>query len=122
MTHLDRVYEICSGGFVVATHDIVFTKTGEAAARVAVSIEHYLTHKLKLVINHQKSRACRTEGVTLKKMERARLRVHRLGRTDSSQPKERTQVPGSYEADHMTHVGQDFQCSEIATESAFSEH
>ena len=42
---------------------LVFTKSEEAAARVARSIEHYLTRKLKLVINHQKSRICRTEGV-----------------------------------------------------------
>ena len=42
---------------------LVFTKTREAATRVAVSIEHYLTHKPKLVINHQKSRVCRKEGV-----------------------------------------------------------
>ena len=42
---------------------LVFTKTGEAAVRVAHSIEHYLTRKLKLVVNHQKSRVCRTEGV-----------------------------------------------------------
>jgi RNA-directed DNA polymerase len=42
---------------------LVFTKSGEAATRVAVSIEHYLTRKLKLVVNHQKSRVCRTEGV-----------------------------------------------------------
>ena len=42
---------------------LVFTKSGEAAVRVARSIENYLTRKLKLVINHQKSRVCRTEGV-----------------------------------------------------------
>ena len=42
---------------------LVFTKTREAAVRVARSIENYLTRKLKLVINHQKSRICRTEGV-----------------------------------------------------------
>ena len=30
---------------------------------MARSIEHYLTRKLTLVINHQKSRVCRTEGV-----------------------------------------------------------
>ncbi len=50
--------------FVRYADDIlVFTKSGEAAIRVARSIEHYLTRKLKLVINHQKSRVCRTEGV-----------------------------------------------------------
>ena len=42
---------------------LVFTKSGEAAVRVARSIENYLTRKLKLVINPQKSRVCRTEGV-----------------------------------------------------------
>lgn len=35
---------------------IVFTKTLEAAVRVAQSIERYLTRKLKLVVNHEKSR------------------------------------------------------------------
>jgi RNA-directed DNA polymerase len=42
---------------------LVFTKTSEAAERVARSIENYLTRKLKLVINHQKSRICKTAGV-----------------------------------------------------------
>lgn len=42
---------------------LVFTKTSEAAQRVARSIENYLTRKLKLVINHQKSRICKTDGV-----------------------------------------------------------
>jgi RNA-directed DNA polymerase len=42
---------------------LVFTKTSEAAQRVARSIETYLTRKLKLVINHQKSRLCPTNGV-----------------------------------------------------------
>jgi len=42
---------------------LVFTKTKEAARRVFDSVERYLTRKLKLVINHQKSRICRTEGV-----------------------------------------------------------
>ena len=42
---------------------LVFTKTSEAAQRVARSIETYLTRKLKLVINHQKSRLCQTNGV-----------------------------------------------------------
>ena len=42
---------------------LVFTKTSEAAQRVARSIELYLTRKLKLVINHDKSRLCKTAGV-----------------------------------------------------------
>ena len=42
---------------------LVFTKTSEAAQRVARSIETYLTRKFKLVINHQKSRLCPTDGV-----------------------------------------------------------
>jgi RNA-directed DNA polymerase len=42
---------------------LVFTKTSEAASRVARSIERYLTQKLKLVVNHQKSRVCGTAGV-----------------------------------------------------------
>jgi len=42
---------------------LVFTKTSEAAQRVAQSIERYLTRKLKLVVNHEKSRICTTDGV-----------------------------------------------------------
>ncbi len=42
---------------------LVFTKTGEAARRVYVSVGRYLTRKLKLVINRQKSRICCTDGV-----------------------------------------------------------
>ena len=42
---------------------LVLTRTSEAAQRVARSIENYLTRKLRLVINHQKSRICKTAGV-----------------------------------------------------------
>ena len=42
---------------------LVFTKTRESAERVARSIENYLTRKLKLVVNHDKSRICRTSEV-----------------------------------------------------------
>ncbi len=42
---------------------LVFTKTSTAAQRVARSIEDYLTRKLKLVVNHDKSRICKTAGV-----------------------------------------------------------
>ncbi len=44
---------------------LVFTKTKEAAARVFESVERYLTRKLKLVVNRQKSRICRTDGVAV---------------------------------------------------------
>ena len=44
---------------------LVFTKTKEAAARVFESVERYLTRKLKLVANRQKSRICSTDGVAL---------------------------------------------------------
>lgn len=42
---------------------LVFTKTGVAAQRVFASVERFLTRKLKLVVNQQKSRVCRTNGV-----------------------------------------------------------
>jgi RNA-directed DNA polymerase len=42
---------------------LVFTKTREAARRVYVSVGRYLTRKLKLVVNRQKSRVCSTDGV-----------------------------------------------------------
>lgn len=42
---------------------LVFTKTSKAAARVFDSVERYLTRKLKLVVNRQKSSIRRTDGV-----------------------------------------------------------
>jgi RNA-directed DNA polymerase len=42
---------------------LVFSKTREAARRVYVSVGRYLTRKLKLVVNRQKSRICGTDGV-----------------------------------------------------------
>jgi RNA-directed DNA polymerase len=42
---------------------LVFTKTRTAAVRVAKSIAKYLTIKLKLVINRQKSRLCHASGI-----------------------------------------------------------
>jgi RNA-directed DNA polymerase len=42
---------------------LVFTKTRMAARRVYVSVGRYLTRKLKLVVNRQKSRICSTDGV-----------------------------------------------------------
>lgn len=42
---------------------LVFTKAKEAAARVFVSVERYLTRKLTLVVNRQKSRICSKDGV-----------------------------------------------------------
>jgi RNA-directed DNA polymerase len=42
---------------------LVFTKTREAARRVFASVERYLTRKLKLVVNRQKSSLRSTNGV-----------------------------------------------------------
>jgi RNA-directed DNA polymerase len=42
---------------------LVFTKTSTAARRVYASVGRYLTRKLKLVVNRQKSRTCSTDGV-----------------------------------------------------------
>ena len=42
---------------------LIFTKTSEASERVFQSVERYLTSKLKLVVNHQKSRTCPTNGI-----------------------------------------------------------
>ena len=58
---------------------LVFTKTREAAVRVARSIENYLTRKLKLVISHQKSRICRTEGVVPKRIEQGSTSLSKAG-------------------------------------------
>jgi len=42
---------------------LVFVRTREAAQRVYRSVEKYLTRKLKLVVNDQKSKVCSTKGV-----------------------------------------------------------
>jgi RNA-directed DNA polymerase len=42
---------------------LIFTKTRTAAERVFQSVEKYLTGKLKLVVNRDKSRVCSTNGV-----------------------------------------------------------
>jgi len=42
---------------------LVFTKTRSSATRVYESVGRYLTRKLKLVVNRQKSRICGTDGV-----------------------------------------------------------
>ena len=42
---------------------MIFTRTSEAARRVFESVERYLTRKLKLVVNRQKSHVCSTDGV-----------------------------------------------------------
>ena len=42
---------------------LVFVRTPEAARRVYQSVERYLTRKLKLVVNHDKSQVCSTNGV-----------------------------------------------------------
>ncbi len=61
---LDKELEKRGLPFVRYADDfLVFTKTKEAAERVARSIEQYLTRKLQLVVNHQKSRICKTTEV-----------------------------------------------------------
>ena len=42
---------------------LVFVRTETAARRVYHSVERYLTRKLKLVVNHDKSQVCSTKGV-----------------------------------------------------------
>ena len=42
---------------------LIFTKTEAASQRVFRSVEDYLTRKLKLVVNQQKSRTLKTDGV-----------------------------------------------------------
>jgi RNA-directed DNA polymerase len=60
----DKVLESRGLRFVRYADDfLVFTKTAIAAKRVYLSVERYLTRRLKLVVNHQKSRVCSTNGV-----------------------------------------------------------
>lgn len=61
---LDKELEQRGLRFVRYADDfLVFTKSEQAAKRVYASIGNYLTRKLKLVVNHQKSQTCSTDGV-----------------------------------------------------------
>ena len=61
---LDKELEKRGLRFVRYADDfLVFTKSERASKRVYESIGNYLTQKLKLVVNHQKSRTCSTDGV-----------------------------------------------------------
>lgn len=61
---LDKELEKRGLRFVRYADDfLVFTKSEAASKRVYESIGNYLTRKLKLVVNHQKSRTCSTNGV-----------------------------------------------------------
>jgi len=61
---LDKELEARGLNFVRYADDfLVFVKSEVAAQRVFVSVERYLTSKLKLVVNRDKSRVCRTAGV-----------------------------------------------------------
>ena len=60
----DKVLESRGLRFVRYADDfLVFTKTAIAAQRVFRSVGNYLTRKLKLVVNRQKSSVCSTNGV-----------------------------------------------------------
>ena len=62
---LDKELEKRGLPFVRYADDfLIFTKTRIAAQRVFRSVEKYLTSKLKLVVNRDKSRVCSTDGVT----------------------------------------------------------
>ncbi|XZE19403.1 group II intron reverse transcriptase/maturase [Pirellulaceae bacterium SH449] len=61
---LDKELEKRGLRFVRYADDfLVFTKSETASKRVYESIGNYLTKKLKLVVNHQKSRTSRTDGI-----------------------------------------------------------
>lgn len=61
---LDKELEKRELRFVRYADDfLVFTKSEAAAKRVYESLGNYLTRKLKLVVNHHKSRTCSTDGV-----------------------------------------------------------
>ena len=60
----DKLLESRGLRFVRYADDfLVFTKTAIAARRVFGSVGRYLTRKLKLVVNRQKSCTCSTDGV-----------------------------------------------------------
>lgn len=61
---LDKELEKRGLPFVRYADDfLIFTKTRNAAERVFRSVEKYLTSKLKLIVNRDKSRVCSTKGV-----------------------------------------------------------
>ena len=78
---------------------LVFSKTKQSATRVFRSVERYLTTKLKLVVNHDKSSVCPTEvaeflgytfrgfggrfGVSAKNLKRFKERVKQITRRTS---------------------------------------
>jgi RNA-directed DNA polymerase len=60
----DKVLETRGLRFVRYADDfLIFVRSETAACRVFRSVECYLTRKLKLVVNRDKSRVCRTDGV-----------------------------------------------------------
>ena len=61
---LDKELESRGLNFVRYADDfLIFVRTEIAARRVFASVERYLTKALKLVVNRDKSRVCRTDGV-----------------------------------------------------------
>jgi RNA-directed DNA polymerase len=61
---LDKELERRGLHFVRYADDfLIFTRTAIAAERVFASVEKFLTRKLKLVVNRDKSRTCSTAGV-----------------------------------------------------------
>lgn len=61
---LDKELEKRGLHFVRYADDfLIFTRTAIAAQRVFLSVERFLTQKLKLVVNRDKSRTCSTHGV-----------------------------------------------------------
>ena len=64
LDELDKELESRGLHFVRYADDfLVFVRTEVAAQRVFASVECYLTTQLKLVVNRDKSRVCRTDGV-----------------------------------------------------------
>jgi len=60
----DKVLETRGLRFVRYADDfLIFVRSEAAARRVFHSVERYLTRRLKLVVNREKSRVCRTKGV-----------------------------------------------------------
>ena len=61
---LDKELESRGLRFVRYADDfLIFVRSELAASRVFTSVERYLTRTLKLIVNRDKSRVCRTDGV-----------------------------------------------------------
>ena len=95
---LDKELESRGLNFVRYADDfLIFVRSAAAAQRVFASVERFLTERLKLVVNRDKSRVCSAAGV-----EFVGYCFQRFWRPDRNQPEEPSQVQGSLWRDPLS--------------------